>query len=55
MTKPHLTLIEKPTAEDIARLYEKLTGRKVTPEEMQEMREELEIIAAKRTTTTGPN
>ena len=56
MTKPQLHLIKKPTAEDIAKLYERLTGCKPTPQEMQEIEIELReggearLIVADRST-----
>jgi hypothetical protein len=38
--KPTLTLMLPETAEDFAELFEQLTGRKPTAEEMDELREE---------------
>jgi hypothetical protein len=36
--KPTLFLVKEPTAEDLAALYEQLTGRESSPEEIESMR-----------------
>jgi len=48
--KPELSLIKGKgvTAEDIAALYEKLTGKKSTEEQIQASRERLRDAQAKR-------
>ncbi len=40
--KPVFTLVNNPTFEDLLQMFEALTGRKPTDEEMEEARREME-------------
>ena len=41
MTKPHLIVAKQPTAQDIAKLFKRVTGREPSEREMREIEREL--------------